>query len=351
MADNTLLNLGSGGDTVATDDIAGIKHQRVKVEYGADGSATDVSPTTPLPVGFNASTATTAVIMQNAVAITANGTSLTTTGYGTATLHIGGTFTATVNFEVFNNVTSLWNSISATQIGNASISTTATAPGIYRITCTGVDTLRARVTWTSGTSITINGSCTNAVNASKIIQLAASTAVIGTTLIQDGSGNAIVTSTTDPSAAARGLIVRLAPNANVVGKVSIDQTTPGTTNLVALISSNLSVTATAAAGTAVTITLPAVAGQFHYITGIKIMKYASVAVVGAAAPVVVTSTNLPGSLAWTTPTAQAIGTQYDIDDNLVTPLKSSVVNTATTIVAPLTTSIIWRVTANYYTAA
>lgn len=50
MADNTVLNTGTGGDTIASDDIGGIKHQRVKVEHGADGSATDVSTSSPLPV-------------------------------------------------------------------------------------------------------------------------------------------------------------------------------------------------------------------------------------------------------------------------------------------------------------
>jgi hypothetical protein len=50
MADNTVLNTGTGGDTIATDDIGGVKHQRVKLEFGADGSATDVSPAAPLPV-------------------------------------------------------------------------------------------------------------------------------------------------------------------------------------------------------------------------------------------------------------------------------------------------------------
>jgi hypothetical protein len=50
MADNTVLNSGSGGDTIATDDIGGVKHQRVKVEYGTDGVATDVNASTPLPV-------------------------------------------------------------------------------------------------------------------------------------------------------------------------------------------------------------------------------------------------------------------------------------------------------------
>jgi len=50
MADNTTINLGSGGDVIASDDILGVKHQRVKVEFGADGVATDVSAANPLPV-------------------------------------------------------------------------------------------------------------------------------------------------------------------------------------------------------------------------------------------------------------------------------------------------------------
>lgn len=50
MADGTELNLGSGGDIISTDDIAGVKVQRVKVQFGVDGSATDVSASDPLPV-------------------------------------------------------------------------------------------------------------------------------------------------------------------------------------------------------------------------------------------------------------------------------------------------------------
>lgn len=41
MADNTELNAGSGGDIIASDEIGGAKHQRVKISLGADGSATD----------------------------------------------------------------------------------------------------------------------------------------------------------------------------------------------------------------------------------------------------------------------------------------------------------------------
>lgn len=50
MADNTQLNEGSGGDLIATDDISGVKHQMVKVEFGANGTATPVSTADPLPV-------------------------------------------------------------------------------------------------------------------------------------------------------------------------------------------------------------------------------------------------------------------------------------------------------------
>ena len=49
MADNTTLNTMTGGDTIAADDIAGVKHQQVKVEFGADGTATPVSAANPLP--------------------------------------------------------------------------------------------------------------------------------------------------------------------------------------------------------------------------------------------------------------------------------------------------------------
>ncbi len=49
MVDNTQLNLGSGGDLIASDDIGGVKHQKVKMEFGADGTATEVSSANPLP--------------------------------------------------------------------------------------------------------------------------------------------------------------------------------------------------------------------------------------------------------------------------------------------------------------
>ena len=50
MADNTQLNAGTGGDVIASDDIGGVKYQRVKATFGKDGEAVDVSADNPLPV-------------------------------------------------------------------------------------------------------------------------------------------------------------------------------------------------------------------------------------------------------------------------------------------------------------
>ena len=52
MADNTILNAGAGGDTLATDDIGGIKFQRVKVVWGTEDVASDTQVSNPLPVSL-----------------------------------------------------------------------------------------------------------------------------------------------------------------------------------------------------------------------------------------------------------------------------------------------------------
>lgn len=54
MADNTVINSGSGGDTIGTDDIGGIKYPRSKIIVGADGTNDgDVCLTNPMPTGGN----------------------------------------------------------------------------------------------------------------------------------------------------------------------------------------------------------------------------------------------------------------------------------------------------------
>jgi hypothetical protein len=50
VADNTTLNPGTGGDVIATDDVAGVKYQVVKLAVGADGAAALVANANPIPV-------------------------------------------------------------------------------------------------------------------------------------------------------------------------------------------------------------------------------------------------------------------------------------------------------------
>ena len=72
MADNTLLNSGSGGDTIGSDDIAGVKFQRIKLIYGADGvNAGDVAAANPLPVDLNSTYDATYIIPINRLVNTA----------------------------------------------------------------------------------------------------------------------------------------------------------------------------------------------------------------------------------------------------------------------------------------
>jgi hypothetical protein len=57
MADNTVLPTGAGGDTIASDDIGGVKFQRIKLVHGVDGvNAGDVADTNPLPVTLRSDT-------------------------------------------------------------------------------------------------------------------------------------------------------------------------------------------------------------------------------------------------------------------------------------------------------
>jgi hypothetical protein len=113
---------------------------------------------------------------------------------------------------------------------------------------------------------------------------------------------------------------------------------------------SLAVTATGAANAGVTVTLPASANNFHYIDMIEIVKYATATIVGGTVPAIVTTTNMPGSIAFTFDSAQAIGTCVVRTHILTSPLSSSVLATDTTIVCPATTNIIWRANIYYYVA-
>lgn len=123
---------------------------------------------------------------------------------------------------------------------------------------------------------------------------------------------------------------------------SVQQATPPAT---------LAVTGLSTANTILTVTLPAVAGQFHYITSIHVTRTCTAALVGSAA-LAITTTNLPGSLAYTAGNACVVGsTNNDLVLDLHNPLKSSVVNTATTVICPAAgAAVVCRITVLYFAA-
>jgi hypothetical protein len=105
MADNIDVTPGTG-KTVAADDIAGVMHQRVKIGYGADGAATDVSSSTPMPVVIRNSSGTevdfsaTSPVSVAALAISQGGAIASVTGpmiQGSVTTGAPTYTTATVN--------------------------------------------------------------------------------------------------------------------------------------------------------------------------------------------------------------------------------------------------------------
>lgn len=112
------------------------------------------------------------------------------------------------------------------------------------------------------------------------------------------------------------------------------------------------VTAVGAAAAAVTLTLPAPgAGLRQYLTYLSINRFAAAVLTAAATPVTVTTTNLPGTLAFSfAADAAALGTIDRWREDFAYPIAASAQNTAVTIVAPVTTGVIWRVTAGYYVA-
>lgn len=115
----------------------------------------------------------------------------------------------------------------------------------------------------------------------------------------------------------------------------------------------LIVTAVGASSAAVTLTLPAPgAGLRQYVTYVRLARFATAALTAAATPVTVTTSNLPGTLAFSVEAdAAAQGTiARPLEQDFAYPIPASAQNTAVTIVCPTTTGVIWRVTAGYYIA-
>lgn len=81
MADNIVLNSGSGGATLAADDITSVWYQISKLAFGALNTATLVTTSAPLPVDIRAENAVVSVD-DNAGSLTIDNAALSVTGGG-----------------------------------------------------------------------------------------------------------------------------------------------------------------------------------------------------------------------------------------------------------------------------
>lgn len=102
--------------------------------------------------------------IQDAVAATGNGAAVTigessaVGGYAVGCFQITGTFSnAVVNFEATLDG-STWVALETVSVGNSATiqtSTSGSTTGIFRFNALGLYQVRARVTWTTGTSVTV----------------------------------------------------------------------------------------------------------------------------------------------------------------------------------------------------
>lgn len=99
-------------------------------------------------------------VLHNAATADADGATLNCIdeaagAYSVAVFQITGTFTATVYFECTVN-DSTWVAMEAASAGvSATVASSATAAGVWRASVLGYSQVRARLDWTSGTSVTV----------------------------------------------------------------------------------------------------------------------------------------------------------------------------------------------------
>lgn len=227
MADNTVLNSGAGGDTVASEDVAGVKYQRLKLVDPTAGSTTgigtsanplriDPTGTTVQPISgtvtANAGTGTLAVsgpltdTQLRATAVPISGT--VTANAGTGTLAVSGPLTDT-------QLRATPVPISGTVTANAGTGTLAVSGTFWQATQpvsaaslplpSGAATGTAQTTGNTSLS-SIDGKVT-ACNTGAVV-LAAGSAAIGT--ITDG-GSAKTLKSASFSLTATGTVVAAVP--------------------------------------------------------------------------------------------------------------------------------------------
>jgi hypothetical protein len=221
MADNVAITPGAGA-TIATDDVGGFQYQRVKVAFGADGSATDTSATTPFPVGLADRVATGTIAALNGTV------SLAVDELSNAAFHITGSFVARFRFEKTVDGTN-WEPCYAYVASQNDLSPPYMpwdenwSNNIFLVLCAGAAQVRVIATgYTSGTiTVTIRGE-----GAASHVQLSAPPTSPYLTVYDDFEGAALdaltweVVTNTITSATVSGSNLTLATG-TAVGKYTL----------------------------------------------------------------------------------------------------------------------------------
>jgi hypothetical protein len=263
-----------------------------------------------------------------------------TSGCSSAGFSLLGSWTGTLVFEgTIDQVN--WFPLLAESVATNVLSYTTTTTGLYTVNCGGFQYVRVRASALAGGAVNVACEASIGVYDSKCLQLG-----IWNVGVNNFPATQAVTGTfwqtTQP---VSGTVAATESGIWTVQPGNTANTVPWLTNLN---DCNLSVTGTAATGAALTITLPAVALMQHHITSLEIMAYSTAARTGGVTPILVTSTNLPGSNVWTFATASAVGSTDSKVFSYPNPYRSTTAGIATTIVCPAATGVIWRVNVVYY---
>lgn len=145
MADDLLLNLGSGGGTLATDEVSSRHFQWVKLRYGTDDTVTIVESGVGLPVELQNATAT------GTITVVSTGVSVSADPAGIVGISILGTWVATLDFEATIDGTT-WFAITAQNKASGALVSSTTVNGNFLIPAGGYAQVRVFASaFTSGT--------------------------------------------------------------------------------------------------------------------------------------------------------------------------------------------------------
>lgn len=414
MSNNTTLNPGVGGDTIATEEIAGVKYELVKIGFGLAGVFGAVSSSNRLPVDNGlVQSLTDAQLRASAVPVsgtffqgtqpvslavntpdvtdraarllghvTVDNASLAVTGtffQGTQPVSIAGTVAVSnaglTNLDValstrLKPADTLAAVTSLTQFNGVAIAlnTGVRSAGTLRVTVATDDVVPVTNAGLTNLDVALSTRLKPADTLAAVTTVTTVTTVSTVTAVS--SVNAVVPGTAatnlgkaedaphtsgDVGVAALGVRNDLEANLTSAdldyGAIALDTSGRVRTREI----SNLIATTISGANATVTLTIAAAgAGLFHYITSLEIINVnpTAAAIVGSAVTLGYTSTNIPGSPAWTAGNALAAGVEKVVE-RITYPggVKTTTANTATTIVAPaIGAGGLCRIIATYYIA-